>query len=69
MLDLTRPDRQVLDLLIQAFSNSEIAARLGTTEGAVKKHLAGIFFRNRIDPRKDRRVLLAVRYYGEKTAA
>jgi DNA-binding CsgD family transcriptional regulator len=69
MLDLTPLDRRICDLLLQALSNREISVRLGMTENAVKHYLGGIFRRNEIDPRKDRRVLLAVLYYGEKSAA
>jgi DNA-binding CsgD family transcriptional regulator len=66
MLDLTRRDRQICDLLIQACSNREIALRLGTTEEAVKQYLERAFVRNGINPARNRRVLLAVLYCGEK---
>jgi DNA-binding NarL/FixJ family response regulator len=66
MLNLTQHEREICDLLLQACSNREIAERLRTTEGAVKQYLARIFLRNEIDPNRDRRLLLAVLYYGEK---
>jgi len=71
MLDLTQLDREICDLLLQSLSNREISVRLGRgmTEDAVKRSLAVIFRRNEIDPSRDRRVLLALRYLAEKTSA
>ena len=66
VLSLTLRDREICDLLLQASSNREIAQRLGATESGVKQRLARICDRNRIDPCRDRRVLLALLYYGEK---
>jgi DNA-binding CsgD family transcriptional regulator len=66
MLDLTRREREICDLLLQALSNREIADRLDTTEAAVKECLWRVFLRNGIDPHRNRRVLLAVLYYAEK---
>jgi DNA-binding NarL/FixJ family response regulator len=66
VLNLTPRDRDICDLLLQAFSNREIAEPLGMTKAAVKMALERIFLRNDIDPRRDRRVLLALLYYGEK---
>jgi DNA-binding CsgD family transcriptional regulator len=63
---LTPRDRDICDLLLQAFSNSEIAQPLGMTEAAVKMALKRICLRNDIDPCRDRRVLLALLYYYEK---
>ena len=66
MLNLSPRDREICDLLLQASSNSEIAEPLGMTEAAVKMALERIFLHNDIDPCRDRRVLLALLYYGEK---
>jgi DNA-binding NarL/FixJ family response regulator len=66
VLDLSQRDREICDLLLQACSNREIARRLSTSEAGVKQRLAGMFRRNQIDPCRDRRVLLALVYYGEK---
>jgi len=40
---LSAREREVLDLVAQALSNSQIAARLGLTEATVKRHLRNIF--------------------------
>jgi DNA-binding CsgD family transcriptional regulator len=65
VLSLSQPEREICDLLIQSLSNREIAARLSTTEEAVKQYLERIFVRNEIDPTRNRRVLLAVLYHAE----
>ncbi|QKG19165.1 response regulator [Actinomadura verrucosospora] len=40
---LSPREREVLDLVAQAFSNGQIAARLDLTEATVKRHLRNIF--------------------------
>jgi DNA-binding NarL/FixJ family response regulator len=40
---LSAREREVLDLVAQAFSNSQIASRLGLTEATVKRHLRNVF--------------------------
>jgi DNA-binding NarL/FixJ family response regulator len=40
---LSAREREVLDLVAQALSNSQIASRLGLTEATVKRHLRNIF--------------------------
>jgi DNA-binding NarL/FixJ family response regulator len=40
---LSAREREVLDLVAQALSNSQIATRLGLTEATVKRHLRNIF--------------------------
>ena len=40
---LTRRRRQVASLVLRGFSNSEIAQKLGVTEGTVKIHLHAIY--------------------------
>ncbi|WP_433382434.1 LuxR C-terminal-related transcriptional regulator [Streptosporangium sp. CA-115845] len=40
---LTSKEREVLELVAQAFSNRQIASRLNTTEATVKRHLRNIF--------------------------
>lgn len=40
---LSAREREVLDLVAEALSNSQIASRLGLTEATVKRHLRNIF--------------------------
>ncbi|WP_440073915.1 response regulator [Streptosporangium sp. OZ121] len=40
---LTTKEREVLELVAQAYSNRQIASRLNTTEATVKRHLRNIF--------------------------
>jgi DNA-binding NarL/FixJ family response regulator len=40
---LTSKEREVLELVAQAYSNRQIATRLNTTEATVKRHLRNIF--------------------------
>ena len=54
--DLTRRQRDVLDLIIQGKSNKEIARILGLGVGTVKIHVAALFRKLRVD----RRAALAV---------
>lgn len=41
--DLTRRQRDILDLVVQGLSNREIAARLGISEKTVRNHLTGVY--------------------------
>lgn len=41
--NLSGREREVLDLVAQALSNGQIAARLGLTEATVKRHLRNVF--------------------------
>ncbi len=43
--DLTDREREVLGLVAQGLSNSEIAAQLFLSEGTVKTHLKRIFYK------------------------
>ncbi|MEW5941440.1 MAG: LuxR C-terminal-related transcriptional regulator [Chloroflexota bacterium] len=41
--DLSKKEKEVLDLLLQGFSNRQIAATLQISEKAVEKHLTNIY--------------------------
>jgi DNA-binding CsgD family transcriptional regulator len=49
--DLTRRQRDVLDLIIQGKSNKEIARILGLGVGTVKIHVAALFRKLRVNRR------------------
>lgn len=49
--ELTTQEREILFMVIQGFSNSEIAASLHISTGTVKKHLAGLFRAFGVDSR------------------
>ena len=40
--DLTRREREVLELLVEGLGNREIAATLGLSESTVRQHVGGI---------------------------
>ncbi|WP_214413590.1 response regulator transcription factor [Sphaerisporangium fuscum] len=63
---LTARESEVLALMAEGRSNTAIAARLGVTEGAVEKHITGIFGKLGLDPAPDdhRRVLAVLAYLG-----
>ncbi|MBO3744577.1 response regulator transcription factor [Streptosporangiaceae bacterium NEAU-GS5] len=61
---LTPRESEVLSLMAEGRSNTAIAARLGVTEGAVEKHISGIFVKLGLDAAPDdhRRVLAVLTY-------
>ena len=61
---LTPREREVLGLMAEGRSNSGIAAKLTLSEGAVEKHIAGIFGKLTLEPESadNRRVLAVLRY-------
>lgn len=64
-LDSLSPrERQVLALMAEGRSNTAIAARMAITEGAVEKHISGIFSKLALGPAPDdhRRVLAVLAY-------
>ncbi|MEU9886585.1 response regulator transcription factor [Sphaerisporangium sp. NPDC051017] len=63
---LTGRESEVLALMAEGRSNNAIAGRLGVTEGAVEKHISGIFGKLGLDPTPDdhRRVLAVLAYLG-----
>ncbi|MEV0618076.1 response regulator transcription factor [Nonomuraea sp. NPDC050404] len=66
-LDSLSPrEREVLALMAEGRSNTAIAARLVVTEGAVEKHISGIFTKLTLGPAPEdhRRVLAVLTYLG-----
>ncbi|GGK85788.1 DNA-binding response regulator [Sphaerisporangium melleum] len=61
---LTPRESEVLALMAEGRSNNAIAGRLGVSEGAVEKHISGIFGKLGLDPAPDdhRRVLAVLAY-------
>ncbi|MFI6662116.1 response regulator [Streptomyces sp. NPDC050523] len=61
---LTRRERDVLALMAEGLGNTAIAQRLVVTEGAVHKHIRGIFAKLDLAPtdQMDRRVAAVLRY-------
>jgi DNA-binding NarL/FixJ family response regulator len=64
--DLTQRERDVLALMAEGRSNTEIAADLVITESAVSKHINSIFAKLELYPGDvgHRRVLAVLRYLG-----
>lgn len=65
---LSRREREVLSLISQGLSNAGIAARLFVTEGAVEKHIRGIFTKLDLgqDDHEHRRVLAVLQYLNNR---
>ncbi|MEV0582208.1 response regulator transcription factor [Nonomuraea sp. NPDC050310] len=71
-LDSLSPrEREVLALMAEGRSNTAIAARLVISEGAVEKHISGIFGKLNLGPAPDdhRRVLAVLAYLGGTASA
>ncbi len=66
LADLTQRERDVLALMAEGRSNTEIAAALVITESAVSKHINSIFAKLELYPGDvgHRRVLAVLRYLG-----
>jgi DNA-binding NarL/FixJ family response regulator len=64
LADLTKRERDVLELMAEGRSNSGIAQRLWITEGAVEKHVRSILAKLRLPATPDdhRRVLAVVMF-------
>jgi DNA-binding NarL/FixJ family response regulator len=64
LADLTRREREVLELIAEGRSNHAIGAALFLTEGAVEKHIASIFRKLGLlpDENENRRVLAVLAY-------
>jgi DNA-binding NarL/FixJ family response regulator len=64
--DLTKREREVLALMAEGLTNKGIAERLVVSEGAVERHVTGIFGKLTIDagPHEHRRVLAVLTYLG-----
>jgi DNA-binding NarL/FixJ family response regulator len=65
---LSRREREVLGLMAEGRSNAGIAHALFLTEGAVEKHITGIFQKLRLAPAPDdhRRVLAVLAWLGAR---
>ena len=66
LADLTPREREVLALMAEGLTNHGIAERLVVTDGAVERHVTGIFSKLLIDagPNEHRRVLAVLRFLG-----
>jgi DNA-binding NarL/FixJ family response regulator len=64
--ELTPREREVLALMAEGLTNRGIAERLVVTDGAVERHVTGIFSKLLIDagPTEHRRVLAVLTYLG-----
>ncbi|GII91256.1 response regulator transcription factor [Sinosporangium siamense] len=61
---LTAREREVLALMAEGRSNAAVASRMTITEGAVEKHISGIFAKFGLEPAtEDHRRVLAVLTY------
>ncbi|AKK04318.1 response regulator transcription factor [Corynebacterium epidermidicanis] len=65
LAELTPREREVLELMSQGMSNSQIAAHLVVSGAAVAKHVSNIFLKLRLDPEEEnRRVRAILQYLG-----
>ena len=64
----TPRDREVLNRIVQGYSNAEIAAELGIAVGTVKHRITRLCDRHQIPNSVDRRVALAVSVIERGTA-
>ena len=62
---ITRRDQQVLQLLVEGFSNKEIAAELAISPRTVKQHLRTLFLRAGIKQGR-KRVILATAVFEKE---
>ena len=66
LAELTPREREVLALMAEGLTNRGIAERLVVTDGAVERHVTGIFSKLLIDagPNEHRRVLAVLTFLG-----
>ncbi|MBW8483920.1 response regulator transcription factor [Actinomadura parmotrematis] len=66
--ELTPREREVLGLMAQGLTNGAIAERLVVTDGAVEKHISGIFLKLGLQPGEGahRRVMAVLAYLGHR---
>ena len=64
LAELTPREREVLELMAEGLTNRGIAERLVVTDGAVERHVTGIFSKLLLDagPEQHRRVLAVLAY-------
>jgi DNA-binding NarL/FixJ family response regulator len=64
--DLTPREREVLSLMAEGLTNRGIAEKLVVTDGAVERHVTGIFSKLLLDagPNEHRRVLAVLTFLG-----
>ena len=48
---MTRRQSQIMELLVQGFSNKEIAMHLGVSDNTIKMHLQRMYLRNGVGSR------------------
>jgi len=64
-IKITRRDQDVLKLLVEGYSNKEIAAELNLSPRTVKQHLRTLFLRARIKQGR-KRVILATAIFEKE---
>jgi len=71
LAELTPREREVLGLMAEGLTNKGIAERLVVTDGAVERHVTGIFSKLLLDagPTEHRRVLAVLTFLGGAPAA
>lgn len=60
---LTERENEVLELMAQGLSNTDIARHLVVSAAAVSKHVSNIFSKLNLDPTQDNRRVRAILYY------